>query len=87
MEQKQFAPKSHNCFYEAKKPLFCFIVAKNGSTQKKIAPIWISPETSPEISEQFFILLKHCSKFFPHEVILPESSLEMSEQNFCTNIA
>jgi hypothetical protein len=35
MEQKHFALKSRNCFREAKKPRFCFIVAKNGSKQNK----------------------------------------------------
>jgi hypothetical protein len=28
--------KSQNCFREAKKPLFCFIVAKNGLNQDRV---------------------------------------------------
>jgi hypothetical protein len=87
MKQKLFAHKSRNCFYEAKTPRFCFIVAEKWFDAKKTASIWISPETSPETSEQFFVLLKHHNNFFSGEVILPETSPETSEQKNCTNVA
>jgi hypothetical protein len=54
MKQKHFALKFRNCFHEAKKPRFCFIVAKK--VQRKIERI--SPETSPEMSEQFFYTIE-----------------------------
>jgi hypothetical protein len=39
-----------------------------------------------DVGAIFFVLLKHRSIFFG-EVILPEISLETSEQKFCTNVA
>jgi hypothetical protein len=62
MEQKLFTPKSRNCFYEAKKAPLLLHCSKKWFDAKNTTPIWISPETSPKTSEQFFGLLKHCSK-------------------------
>jgi hypothetical protein len=61
MEQKLFALKSQNCFREAKKPRFCFIVAKNGSKQNRAN---LAGDLIGDVGAIFFVLLKHHSKFF-----------------------
>jgi hypothetical protein len=64
MEKKRFEPKSHNCFREAKKTSFCFIVAKKRFDAKKTAPTRISSKTLLETSEQIFCIIEHRSNFF-----------------------
>jgi hypothetical protein len=87
MKQKRFALKSQNCFCEYKKKLrFCFYkctnAAENGSTQKRL----LRHGSRRRHRCKFFVLLKHCSKKKSGEVILSETSLEMSEQKIYTNV-
>jgi hypothetical protein len=60
MVQKYFTLKSRNCFHEAKKPRFCFIVAKNGSKQNRADVVG---DLAGDVGA-FFVLLKHRSNFF-----------------------
>jgi hypothetical protein len=59
MEQKCFALKSRNCFYEAKKkPRFCFIVAKKVGRKKDCSDMNLAGDLARDVGAN---VLYYCS--------------------------